>query len=202
MISAILLAAGESKRMGKLKQLMPLGGKSILEHSIDNFLASRVSEVIVVLGCEARVVVKKVAARPVKIAMNPAYREGMSGSIVRGLDLVSDGGRAVMLALADQPFVDSRVIDRMIDEFNTHNKGIVVPVYKGRRGNPIIFAIKYRGELSRLRGDTGGRAIIDQHLDDILEIDTGSEAIFVDIDDMSSYNSEKRKFEKRQNKSW
>ena len=58
------------------------------------------------------------------------------------------------------------------------------------------------GELSRLRGDTGGRAIIDQHLDDILEIDTGSEAIFVDIDDMSSYNSEKRKFEKRQNKSW
>ncbi len=129
MISAILLAAGEAKRMGKLKQLMTLGGKSILEHSIDNFLASRVSEVIVVLGCEAEVVVKKVAARPVKIAMNPAYREGMSGSIVRGLDLVSDGGRAVMLALADQPFVDSRVIDRMIDEFNTHNKGIVVPVY-------------------------------------------------------------------------
>ena len=201
MISAILLAAGESRRMGKLKQLMPLGGRGILEHSIDNLLGSRVGEVIVVLGCEAEVLVKKVATRPVRIAMNSAYQEGMSTSIARGLALVNDRVGAVMLALADQPFIDSHVINRMIDEFDTHSKGIVIPVYKGRRGHPIIFAIKYKGELLRLSGDTGGRAIIDQQPDDVLEVAVGSEGICIDIDNLSSYHLEKSKLEKRQNKS-
>ena len=201
MISAILLAAGESRRMGKLKQLMPLGGRGILEHSIDNLLGSRVGEVIVVLGCEAEVLVKKVATRPVRIAMNSAYQEGMSTSIARGLALVDDRVGAVMLALADQPFIDSHVINRMIDEFDTHNKGIVIPVYKGRMGHPIIFTIKYKGELLMLSGDTGGRAIIDQHLDDVLEVAVGSEGICIDIDNLSSYHLEKSKFEKRRNKS-
>ena len=197
MISAILLAAGESKRMGKLKQLMPLGGKSILEHSLDSLLHSRVGEVILVLGSEAEAVRKKVAARPVRITVNPDYRQGMSTSIAKGLDSVSDKAGAMMLALADQPFIDSRVINRLIDEFDTHNKGIAVPVYQGRRGHPIIFAIKYRGELLELSGDTGGKEIIDRHPDDVLEVSVDSEDIHIDIDDMSSYLREKSKLEKR-----
>lgn len=197
MISAILLAAGESKRMGKLKQLMPLGEESILEHSLDNLLSSRVGEVILVLGSEAETVRKKVAARPVRITVNPDYRQGMSTSIARGLGSVSDSAGAVMLALADQPFIDSRVINRLIDEFDTHNKGIVVPVYQGRIGHPIIFAIKYRGELLGLSGDTGGKEIIDRHPDDVLEVSVDSEDIHIDIDDMVSYEREKSRLEKR-----
>lgn len=197
MISAILLAAGESKRMGKLKQLMPLGEKSILEHSLDSLIRSKVGEVILVVGREAEAVMKKVAARPVMITVNPDYRQGMSTSIARGLDSVNDSAGAVMLALADQPFIDSRVINRLIDEFDTHNKGIVVPVYKGRRGHPIIFAIKYKDELLGLKGDTGGKEIIDRHPDDILEVAVDSEDIYIDIDDMKSYQREKSKLEKR-----
>ena len=191
MISAILLAAGEAKRMGKPKQLMPLGGKSILEHSLDNLLGSKVNEVIVVVGCEAEAVAKKVAARMVRIAVNPAYKQGMSTSLVKGLELVSDGATAVMIALADQPFISSQVINQLIDEFETHKKGIAVPVYKGRRGHPIIFAIKYRGELLELSGDAGGKEILERHPDDVLEVDTGSEDIHRDIDDMKSYEREK-----------
>ena len=193
MISAILLAAGEAKRMGKPKQLLPLGGKSILEHSLNNLLASRVNEVIVVVGYEAEAVAKKVAARPVRIAVNPNYKQGMSTSLVKGLGLVSDGTKAVMVALADQPFISSQVINQLIEEFATHKKGIAVPVYKGKRGHPIIFAIKYRDELLGLSGDTGGKEILERHPDDVLEVDTGSEDIHRDIDDMKSYEKERDK---------
>ena len=184
--------------MGKPKQLMPLGEKSILEHSLDNLLGSRVNEVIVVVGCEAEAVAKKVAARPVRITVNPDYKQGMSTSLVKGLELVSDGATAVMIALADQPFINSQVIDQLINDFETHEKGIAVPVYKGKRGHPIIFAIKYRGELLELSGDAGGKDILERHPDDVLEVDTGSEDIHRDIDDMKSYRLETSKLEKRQ----
>ncbi len=188
MVSAILLAAGESKRMGKLKQLMPLGTKTILEQTIDNLLDSRVSEVIVVVGYKAEALVEKVATRPVKIAVNPAYHQGMSTSIVTGLKLVNDKARAVMLALADQPFTDSQTINRLIDEFDSHNRGIAIPVYQGRRGHPVIFAVKYKGELLRLKGDIGGREIIEQHPDDVLEVAVNCEGICIDIDTVDSYH--------------
>lgn len=190
MVSVILLAAGESKRMGKLKQLMPLGTKTILEQAIDNLLNSRVNEVIVVLGFEAEALMEKVATRPVKVALNPAYHQGMSTSIVAGLSQISDKATAVMLALADQPFIDSQTINRLIGEFDSHNKGIAIPVYQGRRGHPVIFAAKYKEELSRLKGDIGGREIISQHPDDVLEVAVNCEGVCIDIDTMNSYHLE------------
>jgi len=189
MVSAILLAAGESKRMDKPKQLMPLGKTTILEQTIDNLLGSRVSEVIVVLGYRAEEVMKKIAVKPIKITINPAYHRGMSTSIVTGLNSVDDRAQAVMLALADQPFIDSPTINRLIAEFLSHNKGIAIPVYRGRRGHPVIFAIKYKEELLELTGDVGGRQIIRQHPDDILEVAVNSESIITDIDTTSDYQS-------------
>lgn len=192
-ISAILLAAGESKRMGRAKQLLPLGEKSILEHSLDNLLESTVDEVIVVLGSEAEKVSKKMAGRPVKVMINPDYQRGMGTSIAKGMDSISETADAVMLVLADQPFIASKIINRLIDGFETGNKGIAVPVYKGRRGHPIIFAIKYKSELSGLQGDTGGKEIIEKHPNDILEVGVDAGDIHVDIDDMESY----KRLEKR-----
>jgi len=189
MVSAILLAAGESKRMDKPKQLMPLGKTTILEQTIDNLLGSRVSEVIVVLGYRAEEVMKKIAVKPIKITINPAYHRGMSTSIVTGLNSVDDRAQAVMLALADQPFIDSPTINRLVEEFFSHNKGIAIPVYRGRRGHPVIFAIKYKEELLELTGDVGGRQIIRQHPDDILEVAVNSESIITDIDTTSDYQS-------------
>lgn len=187
MVSAILLAAGEAKRMGKPKLLMPLGKTTILEQTIDNLLNSAVSEVIVVVGFKAEQVTKKIATKPVKIAINPNYHQGMSTSIIAGLNLVDAGAKAVMLALADQPFVDSKTINRLIEEFSSHDKGIAVPVHRGRRGHPVIFAIKYKEELLGLKGDIGGRQIINQHPEDILEVAVDSEGINIDIDTMSDY---------------
>ena len=188
-ISAIILAAGESKRMGRPKQLMPLGDTTILERTVDNFLGSKVSEVLVVLGHKAEDMVKLIAKRPVTITINPDYRAGMSTSIVAGLSLVSDRSEGVILASGDQPFVDSQTINRLVKGFYNHDKGIAIPTYQGRRGHPVIFSIKYKEELLKLKGDIGGRQIIKDHPDDILEVAVDAESIITDIDTISDYQS-------------
>ena len=193
LISAIILAAGESRRMGKPKQLMPLGKSTILERTVDNFLNSEVYDVIVVVGYKAEEVISLIANRPVAVAVNSAYREGMSTSIVAGLSLISDKVQGVMFALADHPFVDSQTINRLVEAFAAHNKGITIPVYQSKRGHPVIFAIKYKEELLRLKGDIGGREIIKRHPDDVLEVAVDCEGICIDIDTVDSYNSEKSK---------
>ncbi len=186
-ITCIVLSAGESKRMGKPKLLLTLGERTILEQTIDNFLNSKVNEVIVVVGDRAEEMTSLMANRPVKVAVNPVYREGMSTSIVAGLSLTGDRTQAVMLALADQPFIDTQTINHLIEAFKAHNKGIAIPVYQGRRGHPVIFAIKYKEELLKLKGDIGGRQIIDQHPDDTLEVAVNCEGINIDIDTYDNY---------------
>ena len=99
-VSCIVLSAGESKRMDKPKLLLPLGERTILEQTIDNFFNSKVNEVIVVVGNRAEEMTSLLANRPVKVAVNPIYRQGMSTSILAGLSLTGDKTQAVMLALA------------------------------------------------------------------------------------------------------
>jgi len=193
MISAIVLAAGESNRMGKPKQLMPLGESTILEQAIDNLLGSAVNETIVVLGHKAEEVRKAIAARPVRIAVNPDYRQGMSGSIITGLNLIDRQAQAVMVALGDQPFVDSQTINDLIEEFVSNDKGIAVPVYQGKRGHPVIFDIGYIDELLKLKGDIGGREIIARYPEDVLEVAVNCEGVCIDIDTVENYTWENSK---------
>lgn len=181
-VSAILLAAGEARRMGILKQLMPLGDKTMLEQTLDNLLGSKVSEVIVVLGYRAEEIRKRVASRPIKAVINPHYRQGMGTSIAAGLKFIDSQAAAVMLVLADQPFVDSQTINRLIAEFNRHHKGIAIPTYEGKRGHPLIFSLKYKAPLSRLEGDIGGREIVKEHAEDVLEVPVDCEGVVIDID--------------------
>jgi len=189
MISAILLAAGEANRMGQPKQLMPFGQSTILERTIDNLLNSAVSETIVVLGYREEEIRKTIAGKPVKIAINPDYQQGMSTSIIAGLKQVDKRARAVLIALGDQPFVDSQTITSLVEAFIANSRGIIIPVYQGRRGNPVIFAIKYKGELLHLKGDVGGREIIKRHPDDVLEVAVNCEGVLLDIDTAENYTS-------------
>ncbi len=175
--------------MGKLKQLMPFGKSTILEQAIDNLLSSVVDETIVVLGHKAEEIEKAIAAKPIKIIVNPNYGKGMSTSIIAGLKLISVQAQAVMLALGDQPLVDSQTINRLIGEFSRHDKGIAVPTYKGKRGHPVILAIKYKAELLKLKGDIGAREIIKHHPDDVLEVAVASESVISDIDTRDDYRS-------------
>ncbi len=195
MISAILLAAGKSRRMGKPKLLMPFGQSTIVGQAIDNLLSSVVDEVIVVVGYRAKEAIKTLVTKPIRLVTNPGYEQGMSTSIIAGLNIVDSQAQAVMLALGDQPLVNSQTINKLVKGFYNHDKGIAVPTCQGRRGHPIIFAIKYREKLLELKGDMGGRQIIKDHPDDILEVAVNCEGIYIDIDTVDNYHLEKKKLE-------
>lgn len=186
-ISVIILAAGESKRMGKPKQLLPLGQSTILEQAIDNFLHSKVNEIIVVVGYKPRETIDLIANRPVKVALNPDYSQGMSSSIIAGLNIIDHKAEGIMLALADQPFISSQTIDYLLETFTHHCKNIVIPSYKEKRGHPVIFPRKYKKVLASLRGDIGGREIIARHPEDIFEIAVDCDGVINDIDTMDKY---------------
>ena len=187
MVSAILLAAGEAKRIDRPKLLMPFGGGTVLERTLDNLLTSKVGEVIVVLGPRAGVIKQVIADRQVKVVVNPDYHLGMSTSLITGLNLVDDRAQRIMIALADQPLIYGETYDRLIEASLSCDKGIIIPVYQGRRGNPVIFSTKYKQELIKLKGDVGGRQIVKQYPDDIFEVAVHSESINLDIDTMYDY---------------
>ncbi|MBI4186312.1 MAG: nucleotidyltransferase family protein [Chloroflexi bacterium] len=186
-VSAIVLAAGESKRMGRPKLLLPFGGGTIMEQAIDTLLDSRVSEVIVVVGHNAREIVRAIGTRPVKVAVNELYRQGMSTSIVKGLSAADEKAVAMMIVLADQPLTDSQTVNKLIEEFLSHDRGIAVPVCLGQRGHPVILSLRYRDELLALKGDVGGREIVGQHPDDVLEVAVDCQGVNVDIDTWQDY---------------
>ena len=186
-VSAILLAAGESKRMGKPKLLLPLGSGTILGKTADNLQSSQVDEVIVVLGAEAQEMKKAIAGKPVKVVFNPNYRQGMSTSLIIGLKQVSARAQRVMVALCDQPLIEKKTYNRLIEESFNSGKGITVPTYQAKRGNPIIFSTSYKDELMGLEGDVGGREILRRHPDDVLEVAVDSESIIININTMDEY---------------
>ena len=172
---------------------MPFGRSTIIEQAVDNLVGSKIDEVIVVLGDRAGAVKRLIAGRPVKLAINPDYEQGMSTSIVAGLGLVDSQTSAVMLALGDQPLIDSQTIDWLIAGFRSHDRGIALPTYRGNRGHPVIFSMRYKESLLALKGDVGARQIIQENPGDILEVAVDCEGIQIDIDTADCYYLESNK---------
>ncbi|MFH1662985.1 MAG: nucleotidyltransferase family protein [Chloroflexota bacterium] len=188
-VSVILLAAGESKRMGKPKLLLPFGDGTVLGNTVDNLLSSGVDEVIVILGANARETERAIADKAVKIIINPDYRQGMSTSLISGLKQVDHRAQRIMVALSDQPLIDRKTYSKLIHESLDSVSSIVVPTHKSRRGNPIIFDISYKDELLQLKGDIGGREMLKRHPDDILEVAVDCEGIYINLNTIDDYNS-------------
>lgn len=168
--------------MGRPKQLLPFAKSTILEQAIDNLLGSQVDEIVVVVGHRAEEIAKVVAPKPVKLVVNPDYKQGMSTSIIAGLNAVNNQAKAFMIALGDEPLIDSLTVNRLIETFCHHDRGIVIPTYRGRRGHPVIFSRKYRRKLLALKGDIGGRKVISNHPGDVLEVAISCRGIYLDID--------------------
>ena len=197
-VSALLLAAGESKRMnGKLKQLLPLGKSAILEVMLDNLLNSDVDETILVLGFKAENITRHLNKKgyEIKIASNKEYKLGMSSSIKCGVQEIDDRCDSILITVADKPLISSDVINLLLEEYNTNNKGIVVPTYQGERGHPVVFDIKYKDELLNLTGDVGAKSIVDEHSDDVLDVDVLTSDILIDVDTYEDYKNITKFFE-------
>lgn len=186
-ISAILLAAGESKRMGRSKLALPWGKETVLKHGLRVLLQSRVMEAIVVLSDRTRDLKGLLRGPRVKLVMNPDYKKGMSTSIRRGLRAVDSRSDAILIGLADQPFLKSATVNLLLRAFKQGKGMIVVPVFQGRRGHPVVFDRRYVAKLSRLKKDVGARSLLQDYPENVVEVKTRSKGAVVDIDTWQDY---------------
>lgn len=182
MISAILLAAGESRRMGEFKQLLRLGDKSFVEHCVDNLLASRVDEVIIVTGHRELEVRRAVGDRPVRFAHNAEYQSGMASSIKCGVQALPESTRACVLALVDQPQIGADVINLVIETYEKAPTIIVIPTYGGRNGHPILLEVSLKEEILTMNPEQGLRQVVRAHLDQVARVEVSSRAVLEDCD--------------------
>jgi len=193
MISAILLGAGESKRMKGDKLSLPWGRESVLERCFNTLLRSRVNEVIVVLNKQnegMRRQFGKTAAsttKKVKVIFNPYYKRGMSTSIHKGLQVMDPRSEGILISLGDQPFLKTRTINVLLRAFHEGKGEIVVPSFRGMKGHPVIFHRRYEKELLKLRGDTGGRPLLLKYSKQTKTVPVKSDGVIKDIDTKEEY---------------
>jgi molybdenum cofactor cytidylyltransferase len=198
MISAIVLAAGYSSRMGTQKLLLPFGEKTVISHIVDQILSSSIEKVYVVTGHQAEKVGGELSDKPVRIVNNPEYQSGMLSSVRAGLRDISQECEAVLVALGDQPSITTELIDRMIQSFSSAQKKIIVPLHNGKHGHPILFSITYCDEILTNYDDIGLRGILHAHNDDVFEMNVSSPAVLSDMDNPDDYRRELKEYENKQ----
>jgi molybdenum cofactor cytidylyltransferase len=192
MIWAMILAAGESKRMGRPKLLLPYGRTTIIETVIRKVISSRVDKTLVVLGSRWRKIKKQTEHLPVTTAVNLRYKQGMLSSVRRGIAALPRPCRAVVVALGDQPDVRTGVINRLLQAYAKGKNGIIVPVYRGKRGHPFLIDLKYRAEIAALNPEVGLRELLQKNPEDILEVRVPDANILQDIDNPDDYKKAAR----------
>jgi molybdenum cofactor cytidylyltransferase len=195
MIAAVIPAAGQSRRMGVAKQLLPLGKSTVIEHIVDQILLGGINEVHVVVGHQADRIRAALSGRPIDVVDNPDYQRGEMLSSVRcGLRALSPGCDAVLVALGDQPAITAGLIRAMIESYATVGRGIIVPVFEGRRGHPLLLATAYRDEILTGYDHLGLRGLLAAHPQDIFELPVATSAVLSDMDDLRDYQREAGRF--------
>jgi molybdenum cofactor cytidylyltransferase len=194
--AGIILAAGESRRMGLTKQLLPFHGTTLLGQVIKQAQKSMLYENIVVLGHDADTIMKRISfPDDIKLIINNDYKKGQSSSIIKGLSAISPECDSAMFLLADQPFITDAIINRLLNVFETSKNTdieFVIPFYKGCRGNPVIASRKIFSKLEQLSADTGARAVFKKYEDEkykhrIIKTDIEDESVLSDIDKPDDY---------------
>ncbi len=188
--SGILLAAGNSSRMGDHNKLLAqIDGKPVIRHSAENALASGLSEVIVVTGPMASEVEDALAGLSVSFRHNSSYADGISSSIKCGVKSVSDQSNAVMILLGDMPFVSPDHINQLLQNRQpAQNQLIGISTAGGKRGNPVLWDRAFFDDLLALRGDIGGKPVIQNNSSVVYTVEIG-EAARYDLDDQKALSN-------------
>lgn len=189
-VCAIVLAAGESKRMGFPKMLLPYNGRTVIEQVINNVLSAGIINPLIVLGSDHEAILEIIKSHPVTHCYNENYRNGMLSSVQCGLASLADQCSAALIIPGDQPMIDAVQIKRAMEVWHETGKGIVMPVHNGKRGHPLIVDMKYRREVMSLPESKGLRALAELHPDDVMEAETDDPAVLRDIDTQQDYMNE------------
>ena len=189
MISSILLAAGQSKRMnGENKLTKEIQGIPLIKHSVKNILFSSIDELIVVLGYQKEVIEKLIDKHEkIKFVFNKDFESGMASSIKTGLNHLSNNSEAFFICLGDMPMINQDVYNQLIKSRN--NKEIIVPTFKGQQGNPILFSKSMKSIIISIEGDIGAKKILEQNKDKILKVKIDDINITKDFNTKDNFNS-------------
>lgn len=182
-VAIIILAAGESKRLGQPKQLIPYRGTTLLGNIIETALSSQANLTIVVTGAHSDVVRASIAKYDITVIENQQWQDGMASSIVFGLESVALADacpNAVLLLTSDQPGVTTQLLDEIISLYNDTAGRIVASAYENTMGVPALFDQAYFSELKQLEGDRGARSIINKNRDQVVAVDFPGGALDID----------------------
>jgi len=192
MITAILLAAGQSKRMfdeNKLKKKYK--GVPLIKYAVKNILNSSIEELIIVLGYQNKEIEKVIDKNSkIKFVYNWNFNEGMSSSIKTGLNELSNDTKAFFICLGDMPNISEKIYNQLIIEMSKNkNKKIFVPYHKDKQANPVLFSIEMKSKIEKLEGDFGAKKIIDYYQKKVFKLTTKDKGVITDFNELKDFQS-------------
>ncbi len=186
-VTAVVLAAGESRRMGRNKLLLPWGDTTVLGRTLANVATSKVADVVVVTGHDRQEIESVASPHGIATIPNRDYAKGMLSTVQAGIRSLPPVVEAALVILGDQPLVPARLIDELLQAYAASPHGLVAPVYDGRRGNPVIIDRRHFAELLALPADAAPRALLQRHPDDLLLVEVEDDAVLHDLDRPEDY---------------
>jgi molybdenum cofactor cytidylyltransferase len=191
-IAAIVLAAGRSRRMAPHNKLLVADrtGKPMIARVVDNVLSSKTRPILVVTGHQSEQVQHALGGRPVRYVHADDYAEGLSASLKSGIAAVPEECSAALVCLGDMPLVTGRMIDRLLGTYDPdEGRLIVLPTFRGKQGNPMLWDRRFFSEILQISGDSGARFLLGKHLEVVTEVEMADDAVLRDFDTTDSLNS-------------
>ncbi len=197
-VAGVVLAAGSGLRMGRIKQLLPFRGAPLLAHVVASARGAGLQPVVVVLGHCAAWIHREVDLAGTRVVVNPDYRRGQSTTLIRGLEALPPACPAALFLLGDQPLISAELIARVLAGYRLTRAPVVLPTFRGRRGNPVLIDRSLFDRLARLTGDEGARGLFQDCAGQIQRIAVDDPGIHLDVDTWQDYQDllalEKRSF--------
>jgi len=190
MISAILLAAGQSKRMtDENKLIKKYKNIPLIKHAVGNILNSPIDELIIVLGYQKEVIQKIIEKnKKIKLITNPNFKNGIASSIKKGLDQLKKETKVFFICLGDMPNVNKEIYSQLINaSLSNKDKEIFVPYYKERQANPILFSKKMQDKIHRIEGDVGAKKIIADYEKKVFKLSTLDKGVITDFNNITDF---------------
>jgi molybdenum cofactor cytidylyltransferase len=187
MLAAVILSGGASRRMGSPKALLPYQGRPFLEHLLEVTHHPKIGVRRVVLGAHAEPIAKAIHLHADEIVINEDWEAGQLSSIRMALHSLPENTEGMLLCLIDHPLVSAALVNDLIERFSATGKPIVLPVYEGRRGHPVIFSSAVYGELLTAPMETGARAVVWAHTADVEEVPTNEEGCVLNLNDPDAF---------------
>ncbi len=183
MLAAVILSGGASRRMGSPKALVPYQGKLFLEHLLEVTAQPQIGVRRVVLGAHAKAIAEAIKLPPAEVVINENWEQGQLSSIHAALRSLPAGTDGILIALVDHPLVSGELVHELIERFYLSRKPIVLPLYKGRRGHPVIFSSRLYEELLAAPLEKGARAVVWAHGENVSEVITTEEGCVLNLND-------------------